>query len=211
MIMNFSLKTFPVGTLQCNCTLLWDPQTLETIVIDPGDDFQVIKSEIEKNKLHVKTILHTHAHFDHVGASQELADWSKAPLLLHEQDRFLWENFKLQGQFFGFNLTSLPAWNKNLEDEMEITLGSHKLKTLYTPGHTPGSCSFVIQNILFSGDTLFQGSVGRTDLWGGDFQKLSRSIKERFYTLDKDTTVICGHGPQTMIGVERKKNPFVTL
>jgi glyoxylase-like metal-dependent hydrolase (beta-lactamase superfamily II) len=117
----------------------------------------------------------------------------------------------MQGQFFGFNLKALPPWSQDLHDEEEFEFGKFKLKTLHTPGHTPGSCSFVADDILFSGDTLFQNSIGRTDLWGGDSQLIQSSIRDRLYSLDPDTRVICGHGADTKIGTERRTNPFVSI
>jgi glyoxylase-like metal-dependent hydrolase (beta-lactamase superfamily II) len=205
----FRLKSFSVGPLQCNCSLVWDETSKEAILIDPGDEGSKIKSEIETLGLKVTSIIHTHAHFDHIGASADLSAATKAPLLLHSGDEFLWKNLPMQGQVFGFSFQPLGPWNQNLEDEMTLNLGSHQLKTLWTPGHTPGSCCFSIGEILFSGDTLFDGSIGRTDLWGGDFGQIQKSIRERVFSLDGDTTVICGHGPNTNIGKEKTTNPFV--
>ena len=207
----FSVKSFPVGPLGCNCSLVWDPESLEAIVVDPGDDFPKIQKAIETANLKVKFVVHTHAHFDHIGASQEVHEFTKAPLLLHPGDQFLWENVTMQGKFFHLNLKPLPRWSENLEDDREFSIGRYQLKTLFTPGHTPGSCCFVLEDILFAGDTLFRGSVGRTDLWGGDFDLLSKSIKERLYRLDEDTQVICGHGPGTKIGLEKHSNPYVNV
>ena len=192
----FQIESFAVGPFQCNCSLLWDTITQEALVIDPGDDFPRIQAHLQKQNLKVKAILHTHAHLDHVGASLNLRKMTLAPLALHPQDRFLWEHIPMQGQFFGLKLQDFPAWQVDLNDEQIFNIGS---------------CSFLLENILFSGDTLFQGSIGRTDLWGGNFSVLSHSIKERLYTLDSDTLVICGHGPHTKIGVEKKENPFVTV
>ncbi|MDB5038641.1 MAG: uncharacterized protein JWQ35_2169 [Bacteriovoracaceae bacterium] len=209
--LSLKTKTFAVGPLGCNCSLVVDPQTKEAILIDPGDDFERIKREIEEAKAIVKFIVHTHAHFDHVGATEAAQKWTKAPTLLHPNDRFLWENVTMQGKFFQINLKPLPPWSEDLEDEKEFNIGGHIFKTLFTPGHTPGSCCFVLNDTVFAGDTLFRGSVGRTDLWGGDFDEISKSIKDRLYQLDGDTKVICGHGPETKIGVEKRSNPFVHL
>lgn len=207
----FKLKSFSVGPLQCNCSLLWDEATKEAILVDPGDDAPKILTEIKNLDLKVKTIVHTHAHFDHIGASAQVHAALKAPLMLHPADDMLWENIEMQGQMFGMKFDRIERWNQDLEDEMPLTLGGHHLKTLWTPGHTPGSCCFSVGEILFSGDTLFHRSIGRTDLWGGDFHQIQKSIRERLYTLDDDTTVICGHGPNTAIGREKRSNPFVSF
>ncbi len=205
----FEAVSFPVGMLQCNCTIVWDPQSREAIVADPGGDFDKIAAHLKSHELKLKAIVHTHAHFDHIGASEELHLQTKAPLLLHEGDRMLWENVEMQGKAFGFPLKSIMDFTGSLEDEMTLSLGTQSLKTLHTPGHTPGSCSFVLGDLLIAGDTLFQGSIGRTDLWGGDFEKIRHSIRDRLYRLDGDTTVITGHGPTTTIGVERRQNAYV--
>jgi len=205
------LKTFSVGPLQCNCSILWDTTTSEGILIDPGADFPKIQKEIEAVGAKIKYIVHTHAHFDHIGASNESRQWTQAPLCLHPEDRFLWENVAMQGQLFGMKTSALPSWNEDLEHEKDFSMGGLKLTTLFTPGHTPGSCSFAMENLVFAGDTLFLGSIGRTDLWGGNFDQLSSSVKTRLYQLDEDTTVICGHGPNTKIGIEKRSNPFVQV
>lgn len=206
----FRLKAFSVGPLQCNCGLIWDDQTKEAILVDPGAEGPRIQSEIEALGLKVISIIHTHAHFDHIGASAEMHALTNAPLLLHPADDMLWENLSMQGQMFGFRMNPIERWNQDLEDEMPLQFGNQKLKTLWTPGHTPGSCCFSVGEILFSGDTLFQNSIGRTDLWGGDFNQIKSSIKNRLYSLDSETTVICGHGPNTVVGKEKKSNPFVS-
>lgn len=203
--------SFPVGRLNCNCSILWDPQSLEAVLVDPGDEADKIKTKIESRGLKVKYILHTHAHFDHIGASELMHRDLGAELYLHEEDRDLWENIEMQGQMFGMKLKKIQADFKALEDLQDFQIGREKVSTLYTPGHTPGSCCFSIGEFVFSGDTLFRGSVGRTDLWRGDFGQISQSIKSRLYRLDPDTTVIPGHGPVTQIGIERRENPFVTI
>lgn len=205
----FEFVTFPVGPLQCNCSIIWDPSSREAIAVDPGADAEKILDFISEQKLSLKAAVHTHAHFDHIGASTEVHSRLKAPLHLHPDDADLWDNLDLQGQAFGFPLKKIPRWQVDLHDDDSLRFGKFHLKILHTPGHTPGSCSFSCNEFVFSGDTLFRGSIGRTDLWGGDFAQISKSIKERLYSLDEDTTVICGHGPSTTIGIERRKNAFI--
>jgi hydroxyacylglutathione hydrolase len=205
----FEMVTFPVGALQCNCSIVWDPSSREAIVVDPGADADKIISWISKENLTLKAAIHTHAHFDHIGASTEVHQKLKAPLHLHPEDAALWENLDMQGKAFGFKLDKIPRWQTDLHDEDCLQFGSFQVKVLHTPGHTPGSCSFSCHEFLFSGDTLFRGSIGRTDLWGGDFSQISKSIKDRLYSLDEDTVVVCGHGPNTSIGSERRSNAFI--
>ncbi len=207
---DWEVLTFPVGPYGCNCSILWHTTSRDALVIDPGGDFPKIYREIESRQLVVRQILHTHAHFDHWGASRELHTVTKAPLALHPGDDPLWNNWAEQARRFGQPLQDPGPYHHALQDTEEFRLGSHALQCLHTPGHTPGSFSFVIEDLAFTGDTLFHGSVGRTDLWGGDFSLISRSIKNRLYTLDSSTRVITGHGPMTEIGYEKKYNSFVT-
>jgi len=213
---SLSIQTFPVGAFQCNCTILGDPKTRETLVIDPGDEADKILSALKKENWQVKTLLHTHAHLDHIGASEKLKNELTVKTRLHEGDLLLWQNLPMQGQLFGFQLDPIEDPDLFLKDTEVISVGSYQLEVLHTPGHTPGSCCFLVKQpgekrapLLFSGDTLFQRSIGRTDLWGGDFDQIKKSIKERLYTLDPETEVITGHGPSTQIEFEKKENPFV--
>ncbi len=204
------IRSFAVGPLQCNCTILWDQQSRDAILVDPGDEAEKIIREIEKEKLRIRAIIHTHAHFDHIGASAKMRDHTKAPLLVHPGEKWLWDNVATQGRMFGISTREIGPWSEDLDHEKIIPCGSYSWKTIFTPGHTPGSCSFLLDNILIAGDTLFQNSIGRTDLWGGDFDTIKKSIQQRLYTLDDDTIVICGHGPNTAVGIEKRSNPFVT-
>jgi hydroxyacylglutathione hydrolase len=206
------IETFPVGLLKCNCSIVFCSETLEALVIDPGGDAPKILAYLKKHNLTVKYLLHTHAHFDHVGATKELKETLGAQILLHREDLFLYNQVPMQGAMFGIQLEpTLPA-DGELNDEMEVVFGKNKSKILHTPGHTPGSVCFQIadtENHLFSGDTLFRGGVGRTDLWGGSQPELMRSIQQRLLCLDDSTNVYAGHGPQTTIWNEKKHNPFL--
>lgn len=204
--------TFSVPPLGCNCTILGDPVTKQAIVVDPGGDPQRILREAKALGLTIVALYHTHAHFDHFLASGDVKRATGAPIYLHEADRPLWEMLELQCRLFGINqAAAAPAPDHLMKDEEKIPVGGQFGIALHTPGHTPGSLSlsFPTERLVLAGDTLFQGSIGRTDLWGGDFKAIERSIRERLYTLDEQTLVVTGHGPETMIGVEREENAFV--
>lgn len=205
------IKTFPVPPLGCNCTILGDPVTKKAIVVDPGGAFEQILAEVKSLGLTVECILHTHAHFDHFLASSALKRATGAALCLHEADLKLWEMLDLQCELFG--VASAPAVKPEhfLRDEDRISVGGEQGIALHTPGHTPGSMSFYFQSaqLVLAGDTLFHGAIGRTDLWGGDFKAIERSIKERLYTLDEQTRVITGHGTETVIGFEKEENMYI--
>ena len=202
------LESFPVGPLGCNCTLLWDADTGTGLVVDPGGDGGKIRARVEKAGFRVEALLHTHAHFDHVGATKELQDLWQCPAYLHLGDDYLIQNLDMQTGGFGFEPIPKPEmWELHAEDTFA------GLATLHTPGHTPGSCcfhgNFEKGKVVLAGDTLFCGGVGRTDLWGGDFEQLDQSIRSQLYVLDEGALVIPGHGPTTTIGAEAGSNPFV--
>lgn len=202
-------ETFPVGPLQCNCTIIGDPVTKKAIVVDPGGDHELILARLEKLGLQVVSIIHTHAHLDHFLASGQLKEKTGATLHLHKEDQFLWDNLEMQCSLFGVPYTPVPPPDRWLADDEELACGCGV--ALHTPGHTPGSMSFWFSEskLLIAGDTLFRRGVGRTDLWGGDQATIVRSIKQRLYTLDEDATVVTGHGPDTRLGDEMRENPFV--
>ncbi|WP_263144056.1 MBL fold metallo-hydrolase [Pseudomonas sp. RIT-PI-AD] len=202
-------ETFPVGPLQCNCTLIGDPVGKTAIVIDPGGDHQKIVARLAAHGLKLVAIIHTHAHLDHFLASGELKKATGATLHLHKEDRFLWDNLEMQCQMFGVPFKPVPAPDQWLADDEALACGCGV--ALHTPGHTPGSMSFWFPEakLLIAGDTLFRRGVGRTDLWGGDQGALIRSIRQRLYRLDEDATVVAGHGPDTRLGDEMRENPFV--
>ncbi len=204
-------RSFAVPPLGCNCSIIGDPQTKKVLVVDPGGDHERILKEVEALGLTVTAIVHTHAHFDHFLASGRIKQATGAPLLLHREDQILWENLEIQCRTFGVEYTPAPPPDRWLQDEEPLVLGDLKGLALHTPGHTPGSMCFHFEagKLLLAGDTLFRESIGRTDLWGGDSAAIERSIKTRLYTLDEDTRVITGHGPETRIGHELRFNSFV--
>jgi glyoxylase-like metal-dependent hydrolase (beta-lactamase superfamily II) len=206
-------KTFSVPPLGCNCSIIGDPVTKQAIVVDPGGASEQILREVQQLGLTVTHILHTHAHFDHFMASGNMKNATGAILCLHQDDRKLWENLEMQCQMFGVAYVPVPIPDYWLKDEEKLLVGQVSAVALHTPGHTPGSMSFHFpgDNLVLAGDTLFRGSIGRTDLWGGDFETIERSIRERLYTLEDATIVVTGHGPETAIGVEKETNQFVRL
>jgi hydroxyacylglutathione hydrolase len=205
-------KTFKVGVLGCNCTLLADEQTRECLVIDPGGDTPRLLDEIHKGALRVVGIVHTHAHIDHLGATAQLARETGAPTYLHADDNFLHVLLPMQAAVLGLPTIEQPIIDHALTDQQTLRFGRYEAAVLHTPGHSPGSvCLVVLQaELCLSGDTLFAGSVGRTDIWGGDAHAITRSIRDRLYTLNGAVQVIPGHGPQTTIDKERSTNPYVS-
>jgi glyoxylase-like metal-dependent hydrolase (beta-lactamase superfamily II) len=204
-------KTFSVPPLGCNCSIIGDPVSKQAIVVDPGGAPERILREVRELGLTVTKILHTHAHFDHFLASGEMKKATGAVLCLHQDDLELWDMLDVQCRAFGVPYTAVPPPDHWILDEEKVSVGQVTAIALHTPGHTPGSMSFHLpaDGIVLAGDTLFRGSIGRTDLWGGDFDAIERSIRDRLYTLDDSTLVVTGHGPETEIGWEKESNQFV--
>lgn len=202
-------ETFPVGPLGCNCTIVGDPISKKALVIDPGGDHQLILDRLDVLGLKVVSIIHTHAHLDHFLASGEMKKATGATLHLHKEDQFLWDNLEMQCRMFGVPYTPVPAPDQWLTDDEELACCGGV--ALHTPGHTPGSMSFWFagDRLLIAGDTLFRRGIGRTDLWGGDYRQIERSIRQRLYTLDEQAVVVTGHGPDTCLGEEIRENPFI--
>ncbi len=198
-----------VGPLQVNCFIVADEKTREAVVIDPGDDAGDILKVVREKGLTVKYIVNTHGHFDHVGANKALKDATGAELLIHEGDAPVMASAPLQSRAFGMNAISSPPADRFVKQGDVITAGDVSLKVLHTPGHSPGGISLLEQGMVFTGDALFAGSIGRTDLPGGDLMTLLRSIKTNLMSLPDDTKVFCGHGPASTIGDERNDNPFL--
>ncbi|MGE0712295.1 MAG: MBL fold metallo-hydrolase [Planctomycetota bacterium] len=201
--------------LQCNCTILGCERTGEAIVVDPGGDVERIAAALAARGLRAVKIVHTHAHFDHIGGTGELRAQTGAETLLHPGDTFLVEGFSAQARMIGIplDLGPGPTIDTPLEGGLELRFGHEVSLTLHTPGHTPGSCSFSLKTpdgmLLLSGDTLFNQGIGRTDFPGGDYDQLQTSIRSQLLTLDGATRVIPGHGPETTIDAERRLNPFL--
>lgn len=205
------LETFPVGLLECNCTLLGDEATGEAMVIDPGDNVPYILARLAAHKLTLKQIVVTHAHIDHVGGALLLKRATGAPVLLNENDLPLLKMMDMQAGWLGIAPPEVAAPDENAVNGLVVGIANHKAEVLHTPGHTQGSIClhFVPEKLLFAGDTLFAGSIGRTDLPGGDGRQILRSIHDRLLPLADETRVIPGHGAETTIGAERESNPWL--
>ncbi len=213
------VEVLPVGPLQCNCVLLADPATREAVIVDPGGDAEDILARVRARGLSVREVVHTHAHVDHVCGTAEVRRATGGRVGLHRGDLPLYESLRKQAEWIGFDLpeAAVPVGpvgvDRRLEEGDRIAFGGRTATVLHTPGHTPGSLSFLVEGpegpLLLAGDTLFLGSVGRTDLWGGDTDALVRSIRGKLYGLPAETRVIPGHGAETTIGRERRQNAAV--
>lgn len=205
------LETFPVGPLQCNCTILGDEEAGEAIVIDPGDEVGHIHRRLTALGLKLKQILVTHAHIDHVGGALRLKRLTGAPILLNENDLPLLKMMEMQAGWLGVATPETAPPDASLADGLRVGLERYPAEVLHTPGHTQGSVClhFAPLKMLIAGDTLFAGSIGRTDLPGGNSAQILDSIQSRLLALPEETKVLPGHGPATTIGAERRSNPFL--
>ncbi|MFQ5900671.1 MAG: MBL fold metallo-hydrolase [Thermodesulfobacteriota bacterium] len=199
-----------VGPLEENCYILYDGETSDAVVIDPGDEGKDILKEIKDRGLSLKYIINTHGHFDHIGANGFLKEATGAKIAIHREDASMLKDAVKQASFFGVNCVSSPEPDVILTNGDMVGFGDITLKVIHTPGHTKGGISLYRGTQLFVGDTLFAGSVGRTDRPGGSHTDLIKSIKEKLLPLGDMVKVFPGHGPQTTIGEERLHNPFLT-
>ncbi len=205
-------EILPVGPLQCNCSVIGDETTREAMVIDPGDDIDDILALLRKHNLQAKQIVITHAHIDHVGGAMKLRAATGAPILLNQNDYALLKMLDLQAAWIGVAPPGDVQIDQDLKNGDVIGTGALQASVLHTPGHTEGSVClyFPAEKKLIAGDTLFAGSIGRTDLPGGSFEKIIRSLHNSVLALPDATIVVPGHGPLTTIGEERETNPFLT-
>jgi hydroxyacylglutathione hydrolase len=248
-------EIIPVGMLQCNCSILGDPETRDAIVVDPGDEVERILEILREHQLNVRAIVSTHTHIDHVGGLALLHAATKAPVLIHEADLELYRHLDMQAQFLGMRTPESIRIEDFVKEGDSVRWGGYGARVIHTPGHTPGSISLLVekglpsseegylsrakpqpakasaeahlrghageaaahsvrgpatgQGRLLAGDTLFQGSIGRTDLWGGSMKDILTSIREKLLALPDETLVIPGHGDNTTIGEERAQNPYL--
>ena len=204
-------EIFPVGPLQCNCSVVGDEQTHEAMVIDPGDDIDQVVAIVQEHGLTVKQIVITHAHIDHIGGAAKLRRITGAPVLLNSNDQMLLQMLDVQASWVGMRPPEETAIDGSITTGDKLQAGGIVADVLHTPGHTEGSVClyFAAEHKLIAGDTLFAGSIGRTDLPGGSFKKILESLYGPVLSLPDETIVIPGHGPLTTIGEERESNPFL--
>ena len=203
------IKELVVGPLMANCFICGCSKTKEAVVIDPGGDANTILLSLADSKLKAKYIINTHGHFDHVSANGKMKDATGADILIHPLDAPMLEKLSSNAAFFGVSVENSPPCDQTLEEGDTVSFGDITLKVIHTPGHTPGGISLYTNGVVFVGDTLFAGSIGRTDFPGGDFSTLISSIKTKLFKMEDDIRVFSGHGPETSIGTEKRHNPFV--
>jgi glyoxylase-like metal-dependent hydrolase (beta-lactamase superfamily II) len=204
-------EILPVGMLQCNCSIFGDEQSREAIVIDPGDEIDNIQAVLARHGLKVKAIVITHAHIDHIGGAAKLKAATGAPVYMNRNDQELYDHLDVQASWLGMRTPSRTEIDQESREGDSLALGPAEFHVLHTPGHTQGSISLWVpaENKVVAGDTLFRDSIGRTDLPGGDGRQILQSIHTKLLTLPEDAVVIPGHGPNTTIGREKERNPFL--
>lgn len=205
------IKELVVGPLMANCFIFGCEETKEAVVIDPGGDADRILFSLADSGLKVKYIINTHGHFDHVAANGKIKDATGADILIHPLDASMLGSLSTNAAIFGISVENSPPCDQTIEEGDTVSFGKITLKVIHTPGHTPGGISLYTDKIVFVGDTLFAGSIGRTDFPGGDFNTLISSIRTKLFKMDDDVKVLTGHGPETSIGSEKRFNPFVAL
>ena len=203
------LESLPSGPLEVNCYIVGCENTRKAVVIDPGGNVEAILDIVKKHELEVVMIINTHGHFDHIGGNKQLQEATGAELLAHRADRSVMTQAREHAAIFGLSANPSPAPTRELVGRETLQVGDLRLRVMHTPGHSAGGICLYVEDCLFSGDTLFAGSVGRTDLPEGDYYQLISSIKEQLLGLPDETKVYPGHGPATTIGNEKQHNPFL--
>lgn len=202
------IKELTVGPLATNCFILGCEKTREAVVIDPGDETERILLSLADSTLKLKYIINTHGHFDHVGGNKKMKQATGADILIHALDASMLGSISADAATFGVLVANSPPPDYMLEDGETILFGDITLKVIHTPGHSQGQIALHTDGNVFVGDTLFAGSIGRTDLQGGDYEALISSVKNKLFKLEDSTIVFPGHGPKTTIGNEKRSNPY---
>ncbi len=205
------IEKMEVGPIMANCYIVGCEETRQAAVIDPGDEAERILYKLAGHKLTVSRIINTHGHFDHVSANRELKQATGAELIIHAADAPMLTSLSQMAAAFGLSCENSPPPDRTVDEGDVIAFGHIEMKVLHTPGHSPGGISLVCGDKVFVGDTLFAGSIGRTDFPGGDFDTLISVIRNKLFPLGDNVTVYCGHGPETTIGREKRTNPFVMI
>ena len=207
--MSLFVETSVTGPFEENSYFFWYNNSRDAILIDPGDDYNLICNQLDKKKLMPVAIINTHAHLDHIGAVSQLKQIYDIPFYLHEDEALILDTYKDTCDFFGVEQREKPEVDIWLKDDREILINNFKINLFHTPGHTPGGICIKVDNHLFVGDTIFHGSVGRTDLPGGSWKKLESSLINLVKSMDPDIILHSGHGPETTLANEIEKNPFL--
>ena len=202
------IETIPVGPLQSNAYIVGDEETRQAVVIDPGDEGDRILEFVKANNLKINEIICTHAHFDHVGAAGDIKKETGAKIIMHKEDLETYSLAKDQAAFWGFQVDDLPQPDGYVGEGDELKVGNLSFKVMHTPGHSKGGICLYGEGIIITGDTIFKGSIGRTDFPGGSIEELKSSFR-RIIELPDDTRVLSGHGPETTIGYEKQTNFFM--
>ncbi|UCC66399.1 MAG: MBL fold metallo-hydrolase [Deltaproteobacteria bacterium] len=202
------LKMLMVGPLQANCYIVGCERTRQAAVIDPGGDVDQILTALAKDQLRLVYIINTHGHVDHAAGNKRLKEVTGAQLVIHESDAPMITHLARSGSMWGMKVENSPPPDLYVREGDTITIGDISLKVLHTPGHSPGGISLVTDKVVFVGDTLFAGSIGRTDFAGGDYDGLISGVRTKIFTLGDDVVVYPGHGPETTVGQEKRSNPF---
>jgi glyoxylase-like metal-dependent hydrolase (beta-lactamase superfamily II) len=209
-VSDLEIVALPNGQFAENCYLLGDRATRQAVMIDPGEEPRLFLAELDTRGWSLQAIWLTHAHLDHIMGVRAVREATGVPIHLHPADRSLYDALPRQGEWMGLPLEVPPPPDADLFEGQQLHLGAHEFVVRHTPGHSPGSVSFLSAGLVLGGDVLFNGSIGRTDLPGGDFPALMHSLQAVFLALPDSTIVYSGHGPETTVGVERMTNPFLT-
>ncbi len=206
------LEGFPVGPIQANCYIVGEETSGKGVVIDPGDEAERILGRIREHDLTIEVIFNTHGHFDHVGGNKRLKEATGAQIAIHPEDAHYLSKLSESAAVWGMFAENSPPPDMLLEDGQIVEVGGLLFKVLHTPGHTPGSVSLLLESarLVFTGDLIFMGSIGRTDFPGGDYATLINSVRTKIFTLEDDFRILSGHGPVTTVGNEKRYNPFFT-